>query len=89
MMQGLIEKVADAMRVRAAERGHPIDDLVIRHVAAAAIEAIHGENQKLRAALLAQAKADEAAEIPNRASYETWQALEDEAKALRDAALAS
>lgn len=39
-MTKMIERVAEAMRLRAIERGHPIHPVVAHHLAAAAIEAM-------------------------------------------------
>lgn len=39
-MSDQIDRVAEAMRLRAIERGHPIHPVMVRHLAVAAIEAM-------------------------------------------------
>ena len=40
MSDDMIERVADAIRLRSCERGHPVHPAVVQHLAAAAIAAM-------------------------------------------------
>jgi hypothetical protein len=46
-MSEMVERVAEAIRLRSIERGHPIHPVMVRHLAAAAIEAMREPTEEM------------------------------------------
>lgn len=62
-MSEMIERVAEAMRLRAIERGHPIHPAMVHHLAAAAIEAMRGPTDDMLSAACEAGALDDDPEI--------------------------
>lgn len=60
-MSEMTERMAEAMRLRAIERGHPIHPVLVRHLAHAALNAMREPTEAMKAAT----------------SENTWHAVQD------------
>lgn len=83
-MSEMVERVAEAIRLRAIERGHPVHPAMVRHMAAAAIEAMREPTIKMISAAQYAVEAREARFVkPDPIKLMTckmaWQTMIDEA----------
>lgn len=71
-MSEMIDRVAEAIRLRGCERGYPISPMVVHHLAAAAIEAMREPTEAMADAGTTETNSEEDA-------IECWNAMINEA----------